>query len=167
MSEEPKDANVFLSGVAANDSGAKDDGAKDDGASIESGSELVMSPAKVLRIGSMIRALLEEVKAAPLDISSRTRLAEIYDTSVAELGGVMSEDLTEELKGFAPAFRGGEVPSEAELRIAQAQLVGWLEGLFHGIQATLMAQQMDSRTQLQELRARGLPQGSQAPGNYL
>ncbi|WP_298210704.1 proteasome activator [Ferrimicrobium sp.] len=130
-------------------------------------SEVIMSPAKVLRIGSMIRALLEEVKSAPLDENSRSRLAEIYDTSVTELGGVMSEDLTEELRGFAPVFHGGEVPSEAELRIAQAQLVGWLEGLFHGIQATLMAQQMDSQSQLQELRNRSLPQGAPAPGNYL
>jgi len=146
--------------VLSSDGGAEADGK-------ETHSELVMSPAKVLRIGSMIRALLEEVKAAPLDVNSRTRLAEIYDTSVAELGGVMSEDLTEELRGFAPAFHGGEVPSEAELRIAQAQLVGWLEGLFHGIQATLMAQQMDSQTQLQELRNRGLPQATQPPGNYL
>ncbi|MCL5973731.1 MAG: proteasome activator [Ferrimicrobium sp.] len=142
-------------------------GLSEDEAAKETNSELVMSPAKVLRIGSMIRALLEEVKSAPLDVDSRTRLAEIYDASVAELGGVMSEDLTEELRAFAPAFRGGEVPSESELRIAQAQLVGWLEGLFHGIQATLMAQQMDSRTQLQELRSRGLPQTTQQPGNYL
>lgn len=130
--------------------------------------DVVTEPAKVIRIGSMIRALLEEAKAAPLDESSRTRLAEIYERAVAELSGVMSGDLSEELRGFAPSFRDGEVPSEGELRVAQAQLVGWLEGLFHGIQAALMAQQMESRSQLNELRQRGLPQqASQQMGNYL
>lgn len=130
--------------------------------------DVVTEPAKVIRIGSMIRALLEEAKAAPLDESSRTRLAEIYETAVAELAGVMSGDLSEELRSFAPSFRDGEVPSESELRVAQAQLVGWLEGLFHGIQAALVAQQMDSRSQLNELRQRGLPQqASQQVGNYL
>lgn len=130
--------------------------------------DVVTEPAKVLRIGSMIRALLEEAKAAPLDESSRTRLAEIYDAAVNELSGVMSGDLSEELRSFAPSFRDGEVPSESELRVAQAQLVGWLEGLFHGIQAALIAQQMDSRSQLNELRQRGLPQqASPQAGNYL
>jgi hypothetical protein len=130
--------------------------------------DVVTEPAKVIRIGSMIRALLEEAKSAPLDESSRTRVAEIYETAVTELSGVLSGDLSEELRSFAPSFRDGEVPSESELRVAQAQLVGWLEGLFHGIQAALIAQQMDSRSQLNELRQRGLPQqASHQMGNYL
>ena len=133
----------------------------------DAGVDVVTSPAKVLRIGSMIRALLEEAKAAPLDENSRTRLAGIYESAINELSAVMSEDLSQELKSFASNFRDGEVPSEAELRVAQAQLVGWLEGLFHGIQATLIAQQMDSRQQLSELRSRGLPQSTTQPGNYL
>ena len=127
----------------------------------------VSSPAKVLRIGSMIKALLDEVKAASLDEKSRSRLAEIYETSVRELSEVLSPDLASELKGFSLPFRDGEIPTEAELRIAQAQLVGWLEGLFHGIQATLFAQQMAARSQLEEMRQRGLPQPPQQTGNYL
>ncbi len=127
----------------------------------------VSSPAKVLRIGSMIKALLDEVKAASLDEKSRSRLAEIYETSVRELSEVLSPDLASELKGFSLPFRDGEIPTDAELRIAQAQLVGWLEGLFHGIQATLFAQQMSARSQLEEMRQRGLPQPPQQTGNYL
>ncbi len=127
----------------------------------------VSSPAKVLRIGSMIKALLDEVKAASLDERSRSRLAEIYETSVRELSEVMSADLANELKGFSLPFNDGEIPTEAELRIAQAQLVGWLEGLFHGIQATLFAQQMAARSQLEEMHQRSLPQPPQQTGNYL
>ena len=119
--------------------------------------EEVQQPAKVMRIGTMVRQLLEEVRAAPLDEAGRQRLKQIYETSVRELGEVLSEDLKEELEQFAPPFNGEPAPTEAELRIAQAQLVGWLEGLFHGIQAMLMAQQMESRARLEELRRRGLP----------
>ena len=115
----------------------------------------------------MIKALLDEVKAASLDEKSRSRLAEIYETSVRELSEVLSPDLASELKGFSLPFRDGEIPTDAELRIAQAQLVGWLEGLFHGIQATLFAQQMSARSQLEEMRQRGLPQPPQQTGNYL
>jgi hypothetical protein len=130
-------------------------------------SDTVSSPAKVLRIGSMIKSLLDEVKAAPLDERSRTRLAEIYETSVKELSEVMSPDLASELREFSLPFQPGQVPTESELRIAQAQLVGWLEGLFHGIQATLFAQQVAARSQLEEMRQRGLPQPGNQPGNYL
>jgi hypothetical protein len=132
--------------------------------------ESVEQPAKVMRIGSMIKQLLEEVRQAPLDEASRTRLREIYDTSVAELADGLSDDLQQELARMAAPFRADEVPSEGELRIAQAQLVGWLEGLFHGIQATLFAQQMAARSQLEEIRRRGLPAGSEppsTPGQYL
>jgi hypothetical protein len=132
--------------------------------------EMVEQPAKVMRIGSMIRQLLEEVKSAPLDEKSRTRLREIYEQSIHDLSEGLSPDLVAELDRMALPF-DEEAPSESELRIAQAQLVGWLEGLFHGIQATLMSQQMAARSQLEEIRARGLPQAGESsnprPGAYL
>lgn len=117
----------------------------------------VTEPAKVMRIGSMVKQLLEEVRAAPLDEASRERLAEIYERSVVELSSSLSDDLQDELHILALPFRDDVVPSESELRIAQAQLVGWLEGLFHGIQATLFAQQVAARQQLEQMRQ--LPQG--------
>jgi hypothetical protein len=132
--------------------------------------EAVAQPAKVMRIGSMIKQLLEEVRQAPLDEASRTRLREIYDTSVTELADGLSPDLQAELHRMTHPFKGDAVPSEGELRVAQAQLVGWLEGLFHGIQATLFAQQMAARAQLDQMRQRSLPSGAdQAPagGTYL
>lgn len=135
-------------------------------------SEAVQQPAKVMRIGAMIRQLLEEVRRAPLDDAGRARLAEVYATSVQELSAAVSPDLQEELGRLVEPFLDGDgVPTEAELRIAQAQLVGWLEGLFHGIQATLFAQQMEARQQLEELKQRGLPPGdggvAARPGTYL
>ena len=123
--------------------------------------DAVTSPAKVMRIGSMVKMLLEEVRAAPLDEPSRERLAEIYERSVAELSEALSPDLQHELKMLALPFRDGEVPTEGEIRVAKAQLVGWLEGLFHGIQATLFAQQLAARQQLEQIRQ--LPPGAQ-PG---
>jgi hypothetical protein len=125
--------------------------------------DAVTSPAKVMRIGSMVKMLLEEVRAAPLDEPSRERLAEIYERSIVELSGALSPDLQEELKTLALPFHDGTVPSESEIRIAKAQLVGWLEGLFHGIQATLFAQQLAARQQLEQIRQ--LPPGAAAiPG---
>jgi Protein of unknown function (DUF2587) len=124
--------------------------------------EAVTSPAKVMRIGSMVKTLLEEVRAAPLDEPSRERLAEIYERSITELSDALSPDLQQELKMLALPFRDGEVPSEGEIRVAKAQLVGWLEGLFHGIQATLFAQQLAARQQLEQIRQ--LPPGQQRPG---
>jgi hypothetical protein len=121
----------------------------------------VTEPAKVMRIGSMVKQLLEEVRAAPLDDRSRERLAEVYERSVAELSEALSPDLQEELRMLALPFGTDQVPSDAELRVAQAQLVGWLEGLFHGIQATLFAQQLAARQQLEQMRQ--LPQGQ--PGH--
>lgn len=120
--------------------------------------ESIGQPAKVMRIGSMVKQLLDEVRQAPLDEAGRARLREIYDQSVAELATGLSPDLVAELDRMRLPFDEG-TPTEAELRIAQAQLVGWLEGLFHGIQATLMAQQMAARAQLDEMRQRGLPAG--------
>jgi hypothetical protein len=123
--------------------------------------EAVERPAKVMRIGSMIKQLLDEVRAAPLDDASRARMREIYETSVKELATTLSPELTAELERMTSPFDDG-VPTDAELRVAQAQLVGWLEGIFHGIQATLFAQQMVARNQLEEqMRHRGLPSGAQ------
>ncbi|MFC9972039.1 bacterial proteasome activator family protein [Spirillospora sp. NPDC127200] len=120
--------------------------------------EMVEQPAKVMRIGGMIRQLLEEVKAAPLDEASRARLREIHQSSIKELEDGLAPELVEELERLSLPFAQGSVPSESELRIAQAQLVGWLEGLFHGIQTTLFAQQMAARAQLEQMR-RALPAG--------
>ena len=131
--------------------------------------ESIASPAKVMRIGAMVRQLLEEVRHAPLDEAGRDRMREIYDISVRELSDSLSPDLAEELSRVARPFVGEETPSEAELRVAQAQLVGWLEGLFHGIQATLFAQQMTARNQLEEMRRRAIPgrPGPDPSGQYL
>jgi hypothetical protein len=120
--------------------------------------EMVEQPAKVMRIGSMIRQLLEEVRAAPLDEKSRVRLKEIHESSIKELEDGLAPELVAELDRLSLPFADDDVPSEAELRIAQAQLVGWLEGLFHGIQTTLFAQQMAARAQLEQMR-RALPPG--------
>ena len=125
--------------------------------------EMVEQPAKVMRIGSMIRQLLEEVKAAPLDEASRVRLKEIHASSIKELEDGLAPELVEELERLSLPFTDEETPSEAELRIAQAQLVGWLEGLFHGIQTTLFAQQMAARAQLENMR-RALPSALQQEG---
>ena len=132
--------------------------------------ESVSAPAKVLRIGSMVKTLLDEVRQAPLDEKSRVRLREIHEQSIRDLSQGLSPDLVAELNRLTLPF-DDEVPSEGELRVAQAQLVGWLEGLFHGIQATLMSQQLAARAQLEEMRQRGLPQAGEStgsrPGTYL
>ncbi len=134
--------------------------------------EFVSEPAKVMRVGSMIKQLLDEVRSTSLDEPSRERLRSIYDTSVAELSSALSPDLQDELGRLAFPFGDDGTPTEVELRVAQAQLVGWLEGLFHGIQATLFAQQMAARQQLENMRGQ-LPQGSpgrpneERPGTYL
>jgi hypothetical protein len=127
------------------------------GAEVHDPADLVEHPGKVMRIASMIKQLLEEVRSAPLDDAGRTRLAEIHRRSIIELEDGLAPELVEELERITLPF-GGEAPSDAELRIAQAQLVGWLEGLFHGIQAALFAQQMAAQQQLQNMR-RALPSG--------
>jgi proteasome activator-like protein len=144
------------------------DGVSRDESDQERQTESVNEPAKVLRIGSMVKTLLDEVRSAPLDEKSRVRLREIYEQSIRDLSEVLSPDLVAELERMAPPF-GNDAPSDAELRIAQAQLVGWLEGLFHGIQATLMSQQMAARAQLEEMRQRGLPSAGESgrTGAYL
>ncbi|MDQ4069667.1 MAG: bacterial proteasome activator family protein [Actinomycetota bacterium] len=141
----------------------------------EERTETVASPAKVLRIGSMTKELLEEVRRAPLDDAGRSRLREIYETSVHELAEGLSGDLRDELARLSSPF-SDSTPSDAELRVAQAQLVGWLEGLFHGIQAAIFSQQMAAQAQLQQMRRPGLPPGmprppdenaASRPGTYL
>ena len=138
----------------------------------EERTESIEQPAKLLRIGSMVKQLLEEVRQAPLDEASRGRLREIYEQSVRELADGLSPDLAAELDRVSIPF-DTDTPSDAELRIAHAQLVGWLEGLFHGIQATLVAQQVAARAQLDEMRQRSLSGGGPGgpsdgrPGTYL
>src|SRR5436190_21096783 len=124
--------------------------------------EAVEQPAKVMRIGSMIKQLLDEVRNAPLDDAGRVRLAKIHERSIAELEQGLAPELVEELRRITLPFSEESTPTDAELRIAQAQLVGWLEGLFHGIQTALFAQQVAARTQLEQMR-RALPGGAPGP----
>jgi hypothetical protein len=131
---------------------------EDDGDDLRELTDLVEQPAKVMRIGSMIRQLLEEVKSAPLDDASRNRLKEIHRSSIKELESGLAPELVEELERLSLPFTEDATPSDAELRIAQAQLVGWLEGLFHGIQTAIYAQQVSARAQFEQMR-RALPGG--------
>jgi len=134
----------------------------------ESGADvaaMVQQPAKVMRIGSMLKQLLDEVKSAPLDEAARVRLSDIYSQSISELKDGLAPELVGELERLSLPFTEDAAPSEAELRIAQAQLVGWLEGLFHGIQAAVFAQQMAAQVQLQQMRgAPALPSLPGTPG---
>jgi hypothetical protein len=147
------DNNVEDIEVLGNISAIGDDA---DGKSL---TDLVEQPAKVMRIGTMIKQLLEEVRAAPLDDASRNRLREIHARSVRELEEGLAPELREELDRLTLPFSEDKLPTDAELRIAQAQLVGWLEGLFHGIQTALFAQQMAARAQLEQMRQGALPSG--------
>lgn len=151
-SEAPFTAQV----VTDDDSKDKSDDRDDSGESL---ADMVEQPAKVMRIGTMIKQLLEEVRAAPLDDASRNRLKQIHKSSVRELEQGLAPELREELERLTLPFTEDAVPSDAELRIAQAQLVGWLEGLFHGIQTALFAQQMAARAQLEQMRQGALPPG--------
>ena len=151
MTANPDDDNIeIISGMADDDDS--------DGKSL---TDLVEQPAKVMRIGTMIKQLLEEVRAAPLDDASRNRLRDIHRHSIRELEDGLAPELRDELERLTLPFTEDAVPSDAELRIAQAQLVGWLEGLFHGIQTALFAQQMAAQQQLQGMR-RALPPGHPA-----
>jgi hypothetical protein len=156
--DDPRVVVVGPDGLAMAGGQAPDDQADGDERHI---TDLVEQPAKVMRIGSMIRQLLDEVKSAPLDEASRARLADIYSSSIKELEAGLAPELVEELDRLSLPFTS-ETPSEAELRIAQAQLVGWLEGLFHGIQTAIYAQQVAARAQLEQMR-RALPGGMVPP----
>jgi hypothetical protein len=138
---------------------ADGDGQADGGGGSERNpiTEMVSQPDKVMRIGTMIKQLLEEVRAAPLDDRSRSRLRDIHASSIRELADGLAPELRDELARISLPLSESEIPSDAELRIAQAQLVGWLEGLFHGLQAALVAQQMAARNQLEQMRGRALP----------
>lgn len=139
----------------------------DDDATAEGATDLISQPAKVMRLGAMVKLLLDEARSAALDEAGRRRLKEIYDTTITELSGALSNDLSSELSRLSPPFQN-EVPTESELRIAQAQLVGWLEGLFHGIQASIFAQQAAAAAQLEQMRERSLtPPTEHRPGTYL
>ena len=167
MSTGSDDDNIEIIGVDPRLMG-RDRG--DDDSDDQSLTDLVEQPAKVMRIGTMIKQLLEEVRAAPLDDASRNRLRDIHATSIRELEDGLAPELREELDRLTLPFSEG-TPSDAELRIAQAQLVGWLEGLFHGIQTALFAQQMAARAQLEQMRQGALPPGvgrsGHGTGQYL
>ncbi|CDO29140.1 bacterial proteasome activator family protein [Mycolicibacterium porcinum] len=156
MTINPDDDNIEILASASDEPDAEADG--------KSLTDLVEQPAKVMRIGTMIKQLLEEVRAAPLDDASRNRLRDIHRTSIRELEDGLAPELREELERLTLPFTEDSAPSDAELRIAQAQLVGWLEGLFHGIQTALFAQQMAARAQLEQMRQGALPPGLQVPG---
>ncbi len=159
---DPTDLAPAASAVAVEHGELVDANDDAEGGDDETEKNSVTEPAKVMRIGSMVKQLLEEVRQAPLDERSRERLAEVYERSVVELAGALSPDLQEELTMLTLPFDAESVPSEGELRVAQAQLVGWLEGLFHGIQATLFAQQYAARQQLEQMRQ--LPPGAPMHG---
>jgi hypothetical protein len=169
---EPHDEPVV--GTTIDDEGRPEGQQADGGAQREAGrerprrsslQELVDEPAKVMRIGTMIRQLLEEVKGSPLDEAARNRLAEIHERSIAELEDGLAPELVEELHRISLPFSDDTVPSESELRVAQAQLVGWLEGLFHGIQTAIAAQQAAHQLAAAQVQLRQLPPGTViAPG---
>jgi hypothetical protein len=161
--DEKQDGSVIVVGPDGRPMGTVE---PDGSLTPEEPGNLIEQPAKVMRIGSMIKQLLEEVRAAPLDEASRGRLREIHQRSIVELEDGLAPELREELERLSLPFEGDAPPSESELRIAQAQLVGWLEGLFHGIQAALVAQQMAARLQLEQMRGPrpALPMG---PGGMI
>ena len=160
---EPARQQVLVVGPDGQPVGAMPLEHGDDDGGMAGVGDLVEQPAKVMRIGTMIKQLLEEVRAAPLDDASRNRLRDIHASSIRELEQGLAPELREELERITLPFNEAETPSDAELRIAQAQLVGWLEGVFHGIQTAIFAQQMAARAQLEEVRRKALP-GGQAPG---
>ncbi len=160
----PGQGTVVVVGPDGRPVGTVDTDAQADG---EDPSRLIEQPAKVMRIGSMIKQLLEEVKSAPLDEASRSRLREIHKRSITELEDGLAPELREELERLSLPFEDGMTPSEGELRVAQAQLVGWLEGLFHGIQAALVAQQMAARLQLEQMRGGSRPALPAVPGGLI
>lgn len=166
MSEQDAERGEVLNGLQPGDLNRA---LSTNGQDVSDGTETVQEPAKVMRIGSMIKGLLDEVRQMQLDAPSRERLAEIYERSVVELSEAISPDLQQELKTLTLPFKEGEIPSDAELRVAKAQLVGWLEGLFHGIQATLFAQQLAARQQLEQMRQLPPTGNSQRerPGTYI
>jgi len=164
LSEKNEDGTVMVVGPDGRPMGTID---ADGTVNPEEPGNLIEQPAKVMRIGSMIKQLLEEVRAAPLDEASRGRLRDIHQRSIIELEDGLAPELRDELERLSLPFEGDTPPSESELRIAQAQLVGWLEGLFHGIQAALVAQQMAARLQLEQMRGAGRPALPMGPSGII
>jgi len=167
MDKQPEQQQVVVVGADGQPVGqvAMEGDGTIDPARQQSPADQISQPAKVMRIGSMVKQLLEEVRSAPLDDASRVRLREVHQNSIIELSDGLAPELREELERLTLPFSDDQVPSDAELRIAQAQLVGWLEGLFHGIQTALFAQQMAARVQLEQMRGRpALPPGVEVPG---
>lgn len=154
----PEAQDTIEHGEIVDDAPSADPSASPEGGDEERDAD-VSEPAKVMRVGTMIKQLLDEVRTTELDEAGREGLRAIYDRSVAELASALSDDLADELGRLAFPFSDESTPTEVELRMAQAQLVGWLEGLFHGIQATLFAQQVAARQQLERMRGQ-LPGGS-------
>src|SRR3954470_17831788 len=154
--ENQQDGSVIVVGPDGRPMGTVD---ADGTLSPEEPGNLIEQPAKVMRIGSMIKQLLEEVRAAPLDEASRGRLREIHQRSITELEDGLAPELRDELERLSLPFTDDSTPSDGEVRIAQLQLGGWLGGLFHGIQTALFAQQMAARVQLEQMRGRALPPG--------
>ena len=167
MSEHPEQQQVVVmgpDGQAVGTVAVEADGSVEQSRQ-QSPADMIEQPAKVMRIGSMVKQLLEEVRSAPLDEASRVRLREVHQNSISELADGLAPELRDELDRLTLPFSDEQVPSDAELRIAQAQLVGWLEGLFHGIQTALFAQQMAARVQLEQMRGRmALPPGAHPEG---
>ncbi len=159
MDADPKTAEALTPEVLDAGAPGPDGTGEDDGA----GDEQVTRPTKLIRIASMVRTMLDEVRRAPLDDAARRRLREIHEKSLTELESVLSPELQKELEEVVLPF-DSDTPSDAELRLAQAQLVGWLEGLFHGIQATLFTQQTMAQSQLEEVRRRRAIESGQPVG---
>jgi hypothetical protein len=169
MQQEPTDGNARERVQPELVDGQVEAAAQADGeeAAADAAGEQISSPTKLIRIASMVRTMLDEVRRAPLDDAGRRRLREIHERSLEELESVLSPDLQQELAEVVLPLTS-EAPTESELRLAQAQLVGWLEGLFHGIQATLFTQQAAAQGQLDQMRRRALEQGGSAgPSGYL
>jgi len=121
----------------------------------------ISDPAKLIRLGTMLQTLMAEVRNADTDVESRKLLARIHNETMEELATVLSSDLMDELSEFTNCCDDEGVPTEAEIRVAQAQLVGWLQGLLQGLQASMAAQQTAAAQQLQQLATR---QSAPGPG---
>jgi hypothetical protein len=156
--DPPPEDQIMVIGPDGQPVAIQADTEQDDEAGERNVTDLVEQPAKVMRIGRMVQQLLEEVKSAPVDEPGRKRLATVLHTSIQELKAGLAPELDEELDRLIEPFDEA-TPTESELRIAQATLVGWLEGLFHGIQTAIYAQQMAARSQLEQMR-RALPPGA-------
>ena len=164
MSEQQDDATVSEGAAGPSGGSSALAAAAASGAGEGAGTaDLVESPGAVMRVAGMVGKLVEEVRAAPLDEAGRARLADIHARSIRELEKGLAPELREELGRISLPLSEDAVPSQAELRIAQAQLLGWLEGLFHGIQSAVLAQQVAARGQLEQMR-RGIPGGGETTG---